>query len=437
MTRTAALTVGLSLLCACATAPPPWRAISPDLRTPVEITARGQRACVKVDRRRDGCFDGVSIHAIALSQSGGHTAYPVRIGARWAVVRDGVVGQEWEGLGRPVLNANGSRLAYPALVGREWRVVVDGVAGAPFDAIMDRSITFDPIGRRLGYVARRGDSVHVVVDDSAGRGWDAVGRLAFADDGKRFAYVARVGGQMMLVVDEHPQQPHARVGDFAFAHDGESWAYTMRDSSGWYVIERASRHGPFSDVRSLAFTPPNGGLSFVGRTDGLEAVFLTGAASPRWHVAVDAPVFSGSGRRWGYVAHGEDYAEVYLDGKLRRREGHAGDLAIGADGMRYAYVASTGNTMAIVDERGRHEFDIVIDGTLQFIDGGSRWVCLAGDRQRRELYVVLDGVTTGRRLDWSEMVRLVQQPGAEDALRAWVAAAATLALEQARQAPSP
>jgi hypothetical protein len=353
------------------------------------------------------------------------------------VVRDGVVGQEWDGLGKPVLNANGSRLAYPALAGREWRVVVDEVAGAPFDAIMDRSITFDPTGRRLGYVARRGDSVHVVVDGSAGRGWDAVGRLAFADDGRRFAYVARLGGQMMLVVDEHAQQPHASVGDFAFAHDGENWTYTMRDSSGWYVVGAASRVGPFSEVRSLAYAPPNGGLSFVGRRSGLEGVFLAGAPSPRWHVAVDAPVFSASGGRWGYVAHGEDSSEVYLDGTLRGREEHAGDLAIGADGVRYAYAASTGKAMAIVDERARHDFDIVIDGTLQFIDGGSRWVCLVGDRRRRELYVVLDGVATGRRLDWSEMVRLVQQPGAEDALRAWVAAAGTLALEVARQAPVP
>lgn len=433
--RTGAAFAAWVFLAGCARTPAGWLAISPDLRTPVKITAYGKRACVTVDERNDGCFDGVSIHAIAFSRSGGHTAYPVRIGARWAVVRDGKFGATWDGVGVPVLNADGSRLAYAALAGGAWRAVVDEMPGVPFDAIMERSITFDASGRHLAYAARRGDSVHVVVDESAGRGWDAVARLAFADDGEHVAYVARAGTQTMLVVDEHAGQPHEIVGDFALGRDGESWAYAMRDSTGWHVVERTSRSGPFSEVRALVFAPATGGLSFVARKASLEAVFLAGMPGPRWHGAVDAPVFSASGRRWGYVARGPDNAEVFIDGVLLTREEHARDLAIGADGVRYAFVAGNGEALAIVDDRGRHELDIVIDGTLQFIAGGSRWVCLAGDRGRRELYVVLDGTATSRRLDWSEMVRLVQLPGAENALRDWVAAAGVLALKEAGQVP--
>ena len=435
MTRIAAQFVGWSLLAGCASSPPPWRATSPDLRTPIEVAVHGQRSCVKVDQRSDGCFDGVSIHAITFSESGGHAAYPVRIGARWAIVRDGIVGAAWDGVGKPVLNADGSRLAYPALSGTDWRVVVDDVAGVSFDAIMDRSITFDPLGRRLGYVGRRGDSMHVVVGESSSRGWDAVARLTFADDGKHFGYVARAGAQMMLVVDDKAQQPHARVSDFALARDGGGSAYVMRDSAGWYVVDGASRSGPFAEVRSLTYMPPNGVLSFVARQGDLEAVFVAGVPNSGWYAAVDAPVFGAPGKGWGYVAHAKGYDEVYVDGALRGREEHAGDLAIGADGVRHAYVASAGNRMAIVDDRARHDLDLVIDGTLQFIANGSRWVCLAGDRRSRALYVVLDGAATSRRLDWSEMVRFVQQPGADDALRGWVAAAGILALEDARRAP--
>lgn len=408
----------------------PWRANSPDLRTSVEVTARGKRACVTVASRSDGCFDGVSVHAIAFSRQGAHIAYPVLIGARWAVVRDGVAGVAWDAVGAPVLSADGTRLAYPAARGSLWHVVADEVAGPPFDAILDRSYFFDPTGRRLGYVARRSDSVHVVVDDRTSRGWNAVARLAFSDNGEHVAYVAGADGRTMLVVDDRPQPSHPTVGDFAFARRGEKWAYAMRDSSGWYVVERSTRYGPFTDVRALAYGPSNDALTFVASQAALETVFIAGTPSAGWHETVDTPVFAVSGNRMGYVAHGADQSEVFLDGELLAREEHASDLAIGV-GARYAYVASAGDRQSVVDERGRHELDMVIDGTLQFIADGSRWVCLAGDRARRELFVVLDGTVTNRRLDWSEMVRLVQRPGALDALRTWVAAAGTLALEEA------
>ncbi len=424
------LVAGLTLG-GCATLPP-WRAVSPGLGTSVEVSPRGKRACVAVDRRRDGCFDGVSIHAIAFSSTGGHTAYPVRAGDRWSIVRDGVRGREWSGVGAPVLNADGSRLAYPALDGVAWHLVVDERAGPPVDAVMEGSIVFDPTGRRLAYAARLGDSVHVLLDDTVSRGWDGVAGLAFSGDGSHVAYIARVAPRMMLVLDGKEEQSHSRIGEFALSPDGSRWAYSMNDGRNWYSVENGVRVGPFASIRALAYSART--LSFVGRRDSVEALFINGAQRGGWYEAVERPVFDTTGGTWGFIATDRDSSNVYLGDSLVAREARAADLAIGANGRRYAYVASRGGAQTIVDDRGRHDLDMVIEGTLQFIESGSRWVCLAGDRQRRQLFVVVDGAATTERLDWTEMVRMVQQPDAAGALRNWVSAAGSRAL-RARERP--
>ncbi len=87
-----------------------------------------------------------------------------------------------------------------------------------------------------------------------------------------------------------------------------------------------------------------------------------------------------------------------------------------------AYVARYGDSVAVVDDRGRHSFDIVITGSLQFLRDGSRWVCLVGDSKRRRLRVVVEGIAVGRPVDWAEMARLIGRDPSEETLRAWVAA---------------
>jgi len=122
-----------------------------------------------------------------------------------------------------------------------------------------------------------------------------------------------------------------------------------------------------------------------------------------------------------------------VDGSVAAREAWAGNLLIAPDGGRVIYLARRGEGTAVVDERGAHPFDLLVDGTLLLLRDGRTWACLAGDRRRHRLFVVVEGVAERPRFDWSENVRLVAADPTGAALRAWVAAEAELALERSRR----
>jgi len=118
---------------------------------------------------------------------------------------------------------------------------------------------------------------------------------------------------------------------------------------------------------------------------------------------------------------------VIVDGRVAARAPGITDLVFGRGG-RQAYVTGEGERMVVVDEQTRHAFDLVVTGTLQFVGGGTVWACLVGDRVRRELFVVVDGVRVGRPFDWSEIVRQMQDGDGAAAVRAWVVAEAERAI---------
>jgi len=415
-----------------------WRAMSPDHRTMVTVSSRGGRSCVVVASRPDGCFDGLAVRTLAFDATGAHVAYAARVGARWAVVRDGRAGALWDGVGAPVLSRDGSRLAYPAFANDRWRVVVDDVAGDAFDAILSGTLAFDPTGRRVMYAASRGDSVHVVVDGVTSPAWSGVGRLTFDGEGTHFAHAARKGRRWHVVVDGRPGPEHDEIGDVVLDSASPSradpgsrvqLAYAARDSGRWRVVADGIASAPFDAVRALG-RPPNGeAIAFVARLDKREAV-VRGGRIDRWHDAVEPPAFSLDGR-WGYVAHDGDSVSVMLDGRVAARAPWATDLAFGR-GARQAYVTTDGDRMVVVDEVARHAFDLVVTGTLQFVGDGTAWACLAGDRARRELFVVVDGVRVGRPFDWSEIVRRMHDTDGAALVRGWVAAEAARAMSTAR-----
>jgi len=408
-----------ALQSACATAPP-WRGLSPDHRTTVEVATRGRLSCVTVGRGATVCHDGVAVRAIAFSRHGGHVAYPAQDGARWTIVRDGIPGALWDGVGAPVLSADGARLAFPALSAGAWRVVVDGRVGEPFDEIIARSIAFSPGGESMAYAARRGDSTQVVINGVASAWWDGIGVVTFSKTGAHYAYAARRAARVTLVVDGAVQPPHDAISEVAMSADGDRWAFAARDGDEWRVIERSASHGPYAAVRALAFRPGTGDLTFIARVDDRERVVMGGVAQAEFR-SVDAPAFDADGGTWGYVARDSGVAQVLKDGIVIARESWAADLAIAPHGLRFAYVARRHDTLAVVDSHGtRYAFDVVVEGTLQFV--GESWACLAGDRARKKLYVVVDGIGLARRLDWEEVVRLMSAGEERDVLRAWVGA---------------
>jgi hypothetical protein len=412
-------------LAACAaipgSSPPPfWTATSPDLAVAVEVWGREGQVCVVVSGREEGCFEGVGLQGMTFSERGAALAYPVRRGAGWAMAWNGEVGPSWEGVGRPLLSPDGRRLAYPAADENGWRVVADGEPGPTFDELLAGSMLFDDRGVRLAYAGHRGDSVHVVVDGASGRGWDGVGRLTFGPGGDRVAFVGRRGGRVAVVVDGDVGPPHDEIGELTLTSG--DLAYASRQGTAWHVAHGTRRYGPFEAVRGLAFAP-DGALWFVGVAGGREAVLQDGQPHA-WHAAVTTPVFSASGRVWGYIGRDSASSVVFLSGDDAVTEEWADDLAVSADGRRYAFVAAGPAGQAVVDEAARYPFEMVIERTLQFSACGY-WTALIGLPARRELRVYVDGAETDRRLDWSDLVALAQQADPAAALRRWVAAAAS------------
>jgi hypothetical protein len=86
---------------------------------------------------------------------------------------------------------------------------------------------------------------------------------------------------------------------------------------------------------------------------------------------------------------------------------------------------------------------MIVDGTLQFVRGGSLWACLAGDLGDRRLFVRVEGRSEGRSFSWSDFGGVTgsrsgnrsDQVAVLEALRAWVAAEAEMILgaEEARR----
>ena len=410
---------------ACARAPV-WLALSPDRGTRVAVHDQKGRSCVAIDEAVVRCHDAVSLTGVTFAARGGSVAYPARVSGRWVIVHNGRAGPSWDGVGMPVLSSDGAHVAYAATSESRWRVVVDERSGEAFDAIIAGTIVFDAAGAHHAYVALRGDSAHVVIDGEVSRGWTAVSRPILAEGGARSAFSAKLGDSTMLVIDGRPGPAHEAIGQVVFSIGTAEWAYAARDAGVWQVVTGPTRQGPFDEVRDLSW-PENrreGGPAFIARTRDREAAVVGGAAL-RWHTRVSSLVFARSGSRWGYIA---DATEVYLDGELLATEGEAADLAIADDGTRIAYVAMRGASVEVVDGAGRHAFDAVVPATLQFLAGRTTWACLVSDRTRRTVFVVVDGRPTNRRLDWTEVVRIVQRPDAPEALRALVAAEAQLAL---------
>jgi len=158
------------------------------------------------------------------------------------------------------------------------------------------------------------------------------------------------------------------------------------------------------------------------REDGRERMFADGVVGAPFD-SVGAPVFAPRGTRWGYLGRDSAGTAVVLDGAVLAREESATDLALSADGARYAYIARRGGRAALVDDLGAHPFDLLVAGTLVFLED-DRWACLAGERRERDLFVVVEGRSERPPFNWSENARLARRDPSGAWLREWVRAEA-------------
>lgn len=334
---------------------------------PVVVLRRdehGRRVEVREDRGAQQLYlDGVpaglrwaAIGEVVSSAAGRHVAYAAQGAAGWVVVRDGQVGAPCAGVlaGTLRFSPDGQHLVYAAQVSapRAGVVVdVDRVRSAVYDGVA--GLTYSADGARLGYLARRGDEVRAVVDGAEGPAYEAIAELVLGR--QRVGLIARRGGRWRVVLD----------GEEGAAVDSAAWLRLSPD--GRHAVYAAQERGAWSVVKD-------------------------GVAAGRWDRVLEI-VWAPAGDGWGYVARRGDEHVVVLGGDAARGRGYAwaGGLCFSLDGRRHAYLARRGEQALVVHDRGAAAFGLLVEGTLVFGRGG-RWGVLAGDPERRRLYIAIEGV---------------------------------------------
>lgn len=411
-----------------------WSGRTADRRRTVEVIQDGGRQYVVVDGQRRAAYRGVAGWSIAFSERGGHLAYAAQVGERWRVVRDGVAGEPWDGIGELVMSRDG-RLAYAAARAGAWRVVVDGLPGPPFGAILAGTLRFSADGRRVVYAGESARRIRVVTDGAPGPAFDGVGQLAISEDGARVAYAARRGSDAHVVVDGAIGPRWSAIGKLAVSPTGRV-AYAGLERDGWRVVVDgapgpvvdAVRHLLFRDdgrhlawvarvgerdvltldgapvaawpalrTAAISFRPvaaggTGAGLVHVSGHDGGQRVIIDGVESPTY-TEVGNPIWSATGRL-AYAAREGDRWVMIVDGRRLPGGTSVGDPVFSPDGERLAYLARPAPqrdraTTSVVVDGSHHWFPFALEGSLAFSSDSRRWAVIAGDLARKELYFAI------------------------------------------------
>ncbi len=165
---------------------------------------QGGRSFVVIDAERGPDVEMMSDPAI--SADGRVVAYAARRDGRWRIVTDG---REIPLEGQPsavFLSGDGRSVGWLLTLGSDGaskvRVVVDGVAGEPF-AIVGRPL-FGPDGRRVAYAADDGDRQYVVIGTTKVRVSGRLSDPVFSADGTKVGYGARIGRELWWKVLDVP-----------------------------------------------------------------------------------------------------------------------------------------------------------------------------------------------------------------------------------------
>lgn len=248
---------------------------------------------------------------------------------KWRLYLDQEPGPAFDELSTFRFSPDGLRYFYTAANGFQnlylWRIIIDGREHKDFDALIKNSFHFSPDSRRFAYGVFHGDKLRYIVDDQPQPEYDRLesGSFRFSSDGTQFGYVATSNGKAILVINDGTDD--AISGPFdaietteeMFGADGRSCFVAV--SGEQRMIQCAGEKPlPFAKIDRVRFSPDGKRLAYVGRR--LESdpprycVVVDGESGPD-HESVTQLKFSADGRRLAYLAHAEDKARVYLDGR--------------------------------------------------------------------------------------------------------------------------
>lgn len=435
-----------------------WYGRSDNRRHVVAVLEQGGRQRVRVDMVDGRPFRGVGVDALAVSEDG-HVAYPAQEEDGWLVVLDGREGPRFDAIGE--LQLRGDVVAYTAERAGRWHTLSlrsgerGGVSGrhepvAPgprgFDAVLAGSLTLSASGR-VAFAAQRGRDFFVVVDGVERGPYDGVGLLRFSADGARVGYTARRAGSTSVFVDGTSYGPYESVSELHLgppdvwlvrqggrAHaaidgrlsepadrvagvtlEGGVPAHVERLNGRDWVIDGATRRGPFKALTSPLSRDARGRIVFSAKTPEGAALVVTG--DERSEPVDEVTDLVVAGEHVGFIEVEAAQAFVVVDGKRGPGHAWAQSLALSRDGRRVAYLAGAGRgTVLVVDEK-KTPVDVVVSGTLAFSRDGTRFGCVMGDRATKRLFIQRDD---GKRtpLDMEELVAALSRQPMETMLTA-------------------
>jgi hypothetical protein len=318
-------------------------------------------------------------------------------------------------------------------------MVIDDEFGDPFESLFEGSLRFDSTSRRLAFAAERAGRVMAVIDGRIGPSYDGVSAIQFSPGGGSVGYIARDGEGAHLVVDGSVRGDHETISEFRFSPSGRDVAYLFLDRGEWWVQDHGTIRGPYPTLRGLFYASDDAGPTFVIRErEGERERVARGDDYGPWFESVDSPVFDAGGERWGYIGQDSTQSVIFLNGAETSREEWATDLTLSDDGSRYAYVVQRGVLTYVVHDQGERSFDVIVPGTLMFTGHQGRWACLAGNLDREDLFVVVEGISEARPFEWLAIGEMMTGGGGtggldpEESLRAWVAAEVDVLLSDPR-----
>ncbi len=443
-----------------------WTAKTPDRTRTFQVRKTVGSQSLFLDDQRIGRHDGIAVSTFA--QGGGKWAYAARSGNHWQLFHTGGHSGKWDGIGEVVYSPSGQHLAFSAERQGRWHVVLDSLQGPPFDAILKGTFRFSPDESHFAYVARRAAQSAVVMDQLPDPFFDGVGSLLLGN-GNHWAYSARTESHARVVQDGNKGPAYDEITELKFNFSATQTAYLARSGNRWNAVVEGFESRAYDHLHDLVFSPDGQFIAFAARVGGQEFVVKNGIAdslrfktilsgtlgfkvgseipfyfalqengkfilvedgyaSSSWD-EIAGPTHGMDGKQFGFAARIQKQWHVLIDGREIAAETWAGPPLFGPAGV-FGYVASRKGKMAVVVSGRAYEFDLIVGDSFQFSRDGNHWGCIAGKRNERDFFFVVDGVHR-RNVDWREIISLTQggasaNPEAE--IRGWVSAELELAI---------
>lgn len=374
------------LACGCSKEYLVWYGHSPDRLHRVEVIEKAKRQQLKLDATLSQPYLGVALKTIVFSEDSQRFAYAAETDVGWIVTVDGIHSRPWTGVGE-VLFGPKQELAYVAADSEGWRVILESTLSAPFEAVMQGSLTFSSKGCRLAFVAVEGDKFRVVVDGEPNSLYDAIGMLQFGSEGQRLAYIARVGEQQYLALDNQLLGPFALIADFTLGPN-DRLGMLVRDNDGWRAIIDGQKGEVFDNLGRIQFSP-GGQYAYAAERDGNWFIIRDGMRGLSFS-RVGQLTFAGESLF--YEASWDTDNFVVADTIRGPSLKWIGRLIVSPDALHLAYMGQPwGGSVSVFYDGTVIDVPHAISGTLVLSNDYQHWACLVQDEIDADIDIVIDG----------------------------------------------